>query len=266
MKELIQQKYWVHERGVEMLLPPQAKPVQDSDIRESQRLSQIHNDGVLKNRYPTQQSGEAFMQTVDMNRRQTMLTMAGEAAEKIISEWRDINPDKEITVVLFGSVAKGLVKNCEQSDPSNIDMAVVGDITDDEKEALYDAIRPYRKEVQDQLLASCGNVEVGDSNPANLGVSIQHISKLTNGHYSGMVNHLKAAAFPLYDPEGMWHELEGNALEKLAIEKKEKESKKKKRTLYTNQRGQKVFSPDRESIEKSLLPPSGDIYTQPHLF
>ena len=107
MKEFIQQKFWVHTRGIEMLLPPSFPHAEN----KSERLRQITNDGTLRRRYPDPDEGRDFMDEIDFDRRNKLLGMAQEANHKIIEEWKGINPDKNIAVILFGSVAKGLVKN-----------------------------------------------------------------------------------------------------------------------------------------------------------
>ena len=74
-------------------------------------------------------------------------------------------------------------------------MAVIGDITDNESERLFDAIRPYRTAIQEKILSDCDKVESDDTNPGNLGILIQHTDKLTNGHYSGAAAHIMAGLF-----------------------------------------------------------------------
>lgn len=269
MKEVIQQKFWVHNRGIELLLPPQARPSatgQEMNRRENQRLYQITQDGPLKRRYPTPEEGRRFMEVIDFDRRNILLREAGQATDVIVEEWKQINPDKPIAVVLFGSTAKGTVKDCSYPDPSNIDMGVIGDISPEEQELLFDAIRPYREQVQERLLETCGDIQTDEKNPGNLGVSIQHVNKLTNGHYSGMVCYLGSSALPLSDPENIWGKLEDDALDKLATLRENKGNRK----IYTASKewrnAERTALNQARRSEKATLPQEDVVFTQPRLF
>lgn len=269
MKELIQQKFWVHTRGVEMLLSPSFPQYIENEgeyklsDEESERLRQIINDGTLKRRYPTPNDGREFMSDIDFDRRDHLLGMAYEASNKIVEEWRRINPDKDVAVILFGSVAKGLVKNPDHKDPSNIDMAVIGDITDDESEKLFDAIRPYRTSIQEKILIDCVEVESEDINPGNLGVLIQHTDKLTNGHYSGAAAHIMAGAFPLHDPQNIWTGIEHYALKKMSEEQNHKRQRRQALVIpeWRNFEPRIRYTENRK-IEKPKLKTQGVIFEQ----
>lgn len=270
MKEIAQQKLWMHNRGIEILMPPHAKTTPEQgevSARESQRLYQIHQDGTLKKRYPTPEKGQEFMEIVDFDRRETLLSKAAEASSTIVDAWQQINPDKDIAVVLFGSVAKGTVKECQDPDPSNIDMAVIGDFTCEEQEALYDSIRPYREQVKQELLESCGELASSEANPGNLGVNIQQTQKLTNGHYSGMVSYIGSAAFPLHDPTNIWETLEQDALDRLSEERSVKMKKEKTKIpkMWKDEK-RKIIEGSHKNKERSSLPQEGDIFVQPRLF
>lgn len=268
MKELIQQKFWVYSRGVEVLLPPHAVSQQaGQNVKESERLWLILNDGTLKKRYPSPKDGLSYMQTVCYERRDALLSLAYEATDTFVKTWQEINPNKPICVVLFGSVAKGLTKYVEHNDPSNIDIAIIGEFTPEETDQFYDAIRPYREKIRQRILEDCKDVHSEEENPGNLGVSIQHISKLSNGHYSGMVNYLGSSAFPLYDPYNMWETIESDALEKLH---KKRTTKGTSFAYIKSAEWRKIEKKAREASkkqnQKSQLPPTGVIYRQPSLF
>lgn len=249
MKELIQQKVWLPDRGIEMLLPPRYSPISEAEpTREkNERLLQISNDGPLRKRYPSPEAGLKFMQTVDFDRRNYLLRLAQSATEKIVDEWKKINSETEIAVIVFGSVAKGLVKKNDDPDPSNIDMSVIGNISDSDRDKLYDAIRPYRKSVQEDILGTSGEVNSPEKNPGNLGICIQHTDKLTNGHFSAMAGYIGSGAFPIYDPSNIWGDLEKNALSRLAdCREKSKGTQHEELNL----------------AGEDPLPLQGDIYTQ----
>lgn len=242
-----------------MLLPPSFPHAEN----ESERLRQITNDGTLRRRYPDPDEGRDFMDEIDFDRRNKLLGMAQEANHKIIEEWKGINPDKNIAVILFGSVAKGLVKKSDHKDPSNIDMAVIGDITDNESERLFDAIRPYRTAIQEKILSDCDKVESDDTNPGNLGILIQHTDKLTNGHYSGAAAHIMAGAFSLYDPQDIWTEIEQYALEKMAEEQKHKRQHRQTSVIPEwKSFERRIRYAEKRGVEKPILEPQGVIFEQ----
>ncbi|HVZ58204.1 MAG TPA: nucleotidyltransferase domain-containing protein, partial [Patescibacteria group bacterium] len=195
-----------------------------------------------------------FMGEINFERRDQLLAIAHDASNKIVEEWKDINPNKEIAVLLFGSVAKGLVKRPEHKDPSNIDLAVIGDFSPEESEALFDAIRPYRADVQDMILQDCDEIESEDHNPGNLGVLVQNTEKMSNGHFSGAINHISAGAFALYDPSNMWNAIEEHTLTEMA---KEQKTKRKKR--------HRAVIPEWRSFEKRLRNAEARVNERPQL-
>jgi hypothetical protein len=97
---------------------------------EKTRLRMIKNCKILEKRHPVPEDGKKYMESVDYSQREVLFGYAQELAETIIASWEGIEPQKPIAVLLYGSVAKGLVKGIESLDPSNIDMAVIGDISD----------------------------------------------------------------------------------------------------------------------------------------
>lgn len=203
-------------------------------LEEKARLKQLIGCSILEKRYPTREDGEKFMRDeVDYNRREELLRMAHELTSHIIASWDIINPDKDIAVILFGSVAKGLVKKADHPDPSNIDLAVIGDISNEERVELYDRIRSKRKDIQRRIIKNNPNIspEVKQraienqyvdrkENLGNAGVFIQTPEKVKKNDYSAAMIYIRSNAHALYDPSGIWHRIENETLEFLGGRKK----------------------------------------------
>ena len=179
---------------------------------EKARIWLIQQCGTLAKRYPNPEDGERFMESVDYQRRNELMQKAQALSDDIVYSWQTINPDKPIAVILFGSVAKGLVKHTQNPDPSNIDLAVIGDISQDEREKLMDEIRPNRKSVQEWILERVPFVNSTEENPGNAGVIIQHTDKLTKDRHEPTRNYIASGAIALHDPERIWSNLETEAL------------------------------------------------------
>lgn len=194
-------------------LTPEERATLWSDETKA-RINMMTGCKILEQRYPTPNHGKKFMEQVDFERRDELLGYSLELTDTIVSSWQQINPDKPIAVLLFGSVAKGLVKKADNSDPSNIDMGVIGNITDTERESLLDAIRPKRQEIQRKILGTCPEVDSNEPNPGNAGVLVQSINKVIDSRY-GVARgyYISSGAIPLYDPEGIWREIEEKALQ-----------------------------------------------------
>lgn len=268
MKEIAQQKFSVYTQGIDILLPPNAEMSSQGDslyAQESERLFQITHDGTLHKRYPDADAGIHFMEDVCYERRDTLLCLAVEASSLIVKEWEEINPNKPIAVILFGSVAKGLVKNTSNPDPSNIDLAVIGDITNVEKERLFDQIRDYRMSIQEEITSECRKINSKERNPGNLGVSIQCIESLKRGDNAGMRQYIGSGSFPLHDPDNIWSTLEAETLQEL-YEKRMKKNKNlyvKSREWENSRKKLRAIQRKYGKIEK--LSQSGVIYTQKSL-
>ena len=181
---------------------------------EKARLKLLVSCPILAKRYPDPSIGREFMDEVDYEWRSELLTMSYEMSEDIVQNWNKINSEKDIAVILFGSVAKGLVKKPYSTSPSNIDMAVIGNISDCERESLFDLIRPKRQVIQQRILSQCPYLEYEDKdpNPGNVGVIIQDLSKLTKKKYAPTIGYIASGACTLYDPSGIWSNLEQNAI------------------------------------------------------
>lgn len=192
---------------------------------EKARLKIMTNCGTLKRRYPQKEDGETFMKDIDYQRRDELLDRACDLTVEVVSSWEKLKPETPIAVILFGSVAKGLVKREDHPDPSNIDIAVIGEITKEERNSLLDAIRPKRIEIQNEILAKVPSIDSAERNPGNAGVIVQDMEKLTKENYSQTKNYIASGAVALYDPSGLWQKLEIDALKHEAEKAKGKKKK-----------------------------------------
>lgn len=180
---------------------------------EKARLRLIRDCKILRRRYPTPEDGRQFMSAVDHQRRFELFGMATELSSHIVEKWTEINPDTPIAVLLFGSVSKGLVKHPDHPDPSNIDLAVIGEFNEDERLALLDAIRPKRIEVGKAIRKGCTGISSPEKNPGNAGVIVHRACKVKNcGDYSPALNYIASEAVALHDPSGVWKTIENEAL------------------------------------------------------
>ncbi len=196
---------------------------------EKARLYLLTHCKILEKRHPKPVDGKAYMESVDMGRREYLLSLANELSGTIANEWHRINPGSEVAVILYGSVAKGLTRGTNHPDPSNIDLSVVGNISDDEKTQLFNRIRPKRAETQKRILEGYGNIESSEQNPGNAGVIIQDIDKLRRECYGVARTYIAGGAIALYDPAGIWKAVEKEALQ-YQLEKNNQSKTKKKTT------------------------------------
>lgn len=240
IEQRTQQMYWVHSRGVQVLLPPDVAGSVEIDAQTSERLRVIEDDGILKKRYPNPRDGISFMEELSMERREQLLGFAQELTPLIVEEWKRINPNEPIAVLLYGSVAKGLVKPADHPHPSDIDIAVIGNIRDEEKHALLEASVPYREEIQRRMgVTSLPEI----SYPHYSGFKVQDISKVTNNEYNEAKTYIGSSAFPLYDPAGIWEKIESEALNSFSFKRKAKRKHPYKRTSQTR---------DLDTIDKTI--------------
>lgn len=180
--------------------------------REKARLALIKKDPIMAKRYPDPNSGQALMAEVCYERREELLLLAKDLTGVIVSEWGKISPSKDIAVVLFGSVARGLVRSREHPDPSNIDMSVIGNFPEEERLRLLDAIRPTRQEIRSKIIETCVGQESSGIG-ANAGVYVQNVDKLINNKFACAKEYISSNAFSLYDPSGIWETVEELALD-----------------------------------------------------
>jgi len=199
-------------------------------LREEQKaeLWMVLFSKVFKRRYPNPEEGKKIMNEISQPRRKELLSLADELTEEIVGKWREISPDKEIAVILFGSVATGLVKAAGHLDPSNIDLAVIGNISDTEKERLFDEIREKRDEVTQRIREG---IPFEVPNGANAGVHVQHVDKLKANNFDPALEYIKSCAMPLYDPANIWGEIKtralGHAIDKGTLQKLRKAMRQK---------------------------------------
>lgn len=211
-------------RGLRVVAPPTSQVIlQELKVngknghpiwseQEKARISLLRDCRILRRRYPTAEAGRQFMDQVSTERREDLFRMAQDLTTHIVEKWQEVKSDKHIAVILFGSVAKGLVKNVDHPDPSNIDLAVMGDITDKEREELMEKIRPRRLEMRKQIRSVCPNIDTKDETSGNAGVIIQNSKKVRNGEFGPALNYIASGAIALYDPEGIWEKIENAAL------------------------------------------------------
>lgn len=179
---------------------------------EKIRLKMLINCPILAKRHPDATHGNEYMKSVDLERRNYLFGLANELSEGIVNEWHKINPNRDIAVLLYGSVAKGLTRRADHPDPSNIDLAVMGNIEPNEKEKLFDEIRCKRAEVQKKILSSCPTINSQEQNPGNAGVIIQDLKVVSKGNYSSIRAYITSCAIPLHDPARIWVAMEMEAL------------------------------------------------------
>ena len=205
-----EQMYWVHTRGLVITLPPAVTRDISGSISRGEnvnplqfhRLSLIDNDPILKKRLPQSSDGCKYMDRVDLEWRGQLLKEAKDISLMIRTSVLEVTgfADEDFAIILFGSIAKGLCKSKTDEDPSNIDLSVIGNFSEEQKQAIFDSIRPTRDKGRERI----GN---------NIGVFIQTPEKLVNNAYSSVLQFISSCAQPLYDPGGIWHRLEQEALE-----------------------------------------------------
>lgn len=232
MKELVQQQYWVHTRGVQILLAPHATSMISEAVApgnqipptESARLRIITNDHILRTRFPNPNDGVQLMTQVDMERREELLGYAYEITPKIVEEWEKINPNEPIAVVVYGSVAKGLVKPKDHDEPSDLDMSVIGNITEKERRKLLEASIPHRERIQQQMGIT---PQEGIKYPTLSCFKIRDTRILLSDNYSLAKKLIASSTFATHDPSGILQKIES---EVLAAEWSEQD--RKTRTFY----------------------------------
>jgi len=179
-------------------------------LEEKVRLRELIHAKILAHRYPTKERGKAFMAVVDYEWGSHLLELSREFAAFLVLSWKVVSV-KPVSVILYGSISRGLVKRPDHPDPSNIDIAVIADFTDCEKEQFFDKIRPSREAIRGYILSKTPAINP-DSKGGNVGIHLNTIRSLEVSNYSSTINYLQAAAVPLYDPDRIWERLEGEAI------------------------------------------------------
>lgn len=180
--------------------------------QEKTRIKLLNQNPILRKRFPSNEVGRAMMGNVDYERREELLGYAQELKDEIVESWMDLHTNSDIAVVLFGSVAAGLVRRRDHPDPSNIDLAVIGNISDESKNMLFERIRPKRKEIQQKILSGCPYLNTLEQNPGNAGVFIQDKEKLRKNNFQCALEYIASNAYPLFDDHGIWKVIEQEAL------------------------------------------------------
>lgn len=223
MSERIEQMYWVSTRGIIVTLPPPitegvtraAVRGQDIDLLQGQRLALIDNDSILRKRYPQSSDGCNYMCRVDLGWRGELLKEAEDVTSVIRKSVLKATGflDEDFAIILFGSVAKGLSRRRMDEDPSNIDLSVIGNFSEDQRTDIFDGIRAVRER---------GRMRIGN----NIGVFIQTPEKLIKDFYAPLIQFIGSCAYPLHDPGNIWKHLEEEAL-KCSLERTRKEMLKR---------------------------------------
>lgn len=224
-KEVNQQMFWVHTRGLVITLAPHVSEKISKAVSNGQPIPEdasnvlgiITRDSILKKRYPNPPNGEELMESVDYSRRGELLNLAREFCNDIVDTWKGINPDKEIAVLLYGSVARGLVKNPNYPQPSDIDLTVIADFSEEERVQLRERIHPMRDAIREQVVKSCPNIlGVPPEDIRYAGMMVQNTKKLTKNAFSDAIHYIGSCITPLYDPSRLWVNIESQALQFVA--------------------------------------------------
>lgn len=174
---------------------------------EQARRFQIREANVLKKRYRTAKDGQNYMESVDYQWRAILFQKAFELLNVIQENWGKINPEIPFAVIVYGSLTRGLVKSPNHPDPSSVDLVVIGDTTVANKELLFNAIRYKRDEIDAFITANCPN-KSPESKGGTAAVHIITPETLTNERFSPALNYIQSAARALYDPHGIWKNIE----------------------------------------------------------
>lgn len=243
---------YIPERGVLVELPPSCsegisicpetgRASIDPLVRT--QLRTIQNDPIIRGRYPSTQEGEQFMDEVSPQWRDRLLEHTEFLSEEIKQACFSIGSQR-FAIILYGSLARNLTKDRTSEDPSNIDIAVVGEFSPKQKESILDSIRVARQQVTTEIkvaeLCKCQGVKckcseqmtdyywVNSTAPIRngygeitrlhsgfferAGVVIQTPETARSNGYSDARRYISSSAKSLYDPEGVWQEIENEAL------------------------------------------------------
>lgn len=232
---------YLPQRGLLVDLPPSCSVFIDSNTNEiifgsqdKTRVAGIMYDTSLKRRYPTPQDGEEYMDRISPEWRDKLLAKAQIMTEGLIEISRRLGHNR-FAVVLFGSIARKLVKHPHDPDRSNIDLAVIGDFSSQDRETVLNEARPLRQRLNAQIKfeeESCvckdtrcacvapdfqpkqlkGSVSHGDITIDRVGIIVQSVESVTKDDYSGARNYMGASGRALYDPSGLWMAIEQETL------------------------------------------------------
>jgi hypothetical protein len=178
------------------------------------RFDLILNSSVLAQRFPHPDAGRKLMGVVDYNYRNELFGYSLDMS-KIIQNAIYTMPsyfDKYYAILLFGSIPRGLVKRPGYFDPSNIDIAVIGNFNSSERDYIFDHIRQDRHDLQDYMLRQNKMWRMPFEQRCNVGVHIQDQGKITGNSFSTALQYISSCAYPLYDNYHVWSEIESDAI------------------------------------------------------
>lgn len=206
-------------------------------------LKAIMDDPILKGRYPTALDGEEYMNGVSGQWRDRLLEYTESVTEEIKRGCWSAGRNR-FAVVLYGSLASNLAKHRTHEDPSNMDLVVIGEFSNWEKNQVLDRIRYVRQQTTTEIKAAelcrCGSIRCqcynelvhrywyyatadlrnryGEMNGSHsglverAGVVIQTLETVRSNGYCEARKYLSSCARALYDPENLWGEIENEAL------------------------------------------------------
>lgn len=213
------------------------------DPMTREQLKNIMNCPILRARYPHVEDGEKFMNSISPQWRDGLLKEAKTMGAAIKTAFWTIGK-KSFATILYGSVAKNLVKSLIHPDPSNVDIVVIGDFDTQEKLEIMDLIRPTRQEITTNIKAKemcrCESVmcycyadlaerylrqattSLRDSDGKivsysselieRMGIILHPTDSLRGNGYGLAREYVASCARPLYDPENIWGEIENEAI------------------------------------------------------
>lgn len=240
------------DRGLIVELPPSCAqgifidPKSDRaeiDPMTKAQLNVVINDPILRNRYPSPEEGEKYMDKVSPQRRDELLEKARLITEGIkVACWS--RGEEYFAVILYGSLARNLARHRVDEDPSNVDVVVIGNFTFQKGREILSSIRPLRQKLATEIKTSrqcmCETIQCGCSdrlarryfddvtasyrneygrlteNPSvlveGLDVVVQSEDTIRSSGYGLARDYMAACARPLYDKFNLWEKIENEAI------------------------------------------------------
>lgn len=243
---------YLADRGIMVELPPNCTTgitINPETCRVSidpfvkTHLQAIMDDPILRGRYPTALDGEEYMNGVSGQWRDRLLEYAESVTDEIKRGCWSVRRNR-FAVVLYGSLARNLTKHRTHEDPSNMDLVVIGEFSNWEKNQVLDRIRGLRQKTTTEIkaaeLCECKTIRCQCYNEVTsrylyyatrdlrngygeiigfhsdlierAGVVIQTPETIKSNGYGEARKYLSSCARALYDPENLWGEIENEAL------------------------------------------------------
>lgn len=199
-------------------------------------LTAMAENSVLRRRYPTSDCGERYMRIVSPEWGKFLTDQSQIFATEANKEL-SIQGFGEISILLFGSVSRGLAKYPNHpKDRSNLDILIVGNFDDKlERDKVLNIIHPIREDVNSSITREEDNPEYHlpniheiqlceesfkDDVPQSLnlkeicrvGVIASSVEKLKRDEYNAVRNYLSSGAYPLTDDQKIWTTLQYEAI------------------------------------------------------